>query len=91
MNCNKIRGTDTTFVVVKSKINSQPLLGRRTLIELGMLEIRPDGNLKESNELQRTDSKSVKSILDNKAIIVSEYDQEIPQSQTADKPMAPRV
>ena len=25
------------------------------------------------------------------AKIVSEYDQEIPQSQTADKPMAPRV
>ena len=25
-----------------------------------------------------------------KALIVSEYNQEIPQSQTADKPMAPR-
>ena len=64
---NETRGTDTTFVVVKGKINSPPLLERRTLIELGMLEIRPDGSLKESNELRRTDSKAVKSILDNKA------------------------
>ena len=64
---NETRGTDTIFVVVKGKINSPPLLGRRTRTELNMLEIRPDGSLKESNELRRTDSKTVKSILDNKA------------------------
>ena len=64
---NETRGTETTFVVVKGKINSPPLLGKRTLIELGMLEIRPDGSLKESNELRRTDSKAVKSVLNNKA------------------------
>ena len=55
---NETRGTATTFVVVKGKINSPPLLGRRTLIKLGMLEIRPDGSLKESNELRRTDTKA---------------------------------
>ena len=64
---NETRGTDTTFVVIKGKINSPPLLGRRTLIELGMLEIRPDGSLKGSNELRRTDNKAVKSILNSKA------------------------
>ena len=48
---NETRGTDTTFVVVKSKMNSSALLGRRTLIELGMLEDSPDGSLKDSNEL----------------------------------------
>ena len=64
---NETRGTDTIFVVVKGKINSPPLLGRKTLIELGMLEIRPDGSLKESNELRRTDSKAVKSVLDHDA------------------------
>ena len=64
---NKTRGTDTTFVVIKGKINSPPLLGRRTLIELGMLEIRPDGSLKGSNELRRTDSKAVKSVSNSKA------------------------
>ena len=48
---NETRETDTTFVVVKGKINLQPLLGRRTLIELRMLEIRQDRRLKESNEL----------------------------------------
>ena len=63
---NETRGTDTTFVVIKGKINSPPLLGRRKLIELGMLEIRPDGSLKGSNELRRTD-KAVKSILNSKA------------------------
>ena len=64
---NETRGTDTTFVGVKGKINPPPLLGRRTLIELGMLDIRPDGSLKGSNELRRTDTKAVKSKLDNKA------------------------
>ena len=53
---NETRVTDTTFVVIKGKINSPPLLGRRKLIELGMLEIRPDGSLKGSNELRRTDN-----------------------------------
>ena len=64
---NETRGTDTTFVVIKGKINSPLLLGRRKLIKLGMLEIRPDGSLKASNELRRTDNKAVKSILNSKA------------------------
>ena len=59
---NETRGTDTTFVVINGKINSSPLLGRRKLIELGMLEIRPDGSLTGSNELRRTDNKAVKCI-----------------------------
>ena len=49
---NQTRGTETTFVVVKGKINSPPLLGRKALTELGMIEIRPDGSLKEANELR---------------------------------------
>ena len=65
---NETRGADTTFVVVKGRINSPPLPGRRTLIELGMLEIRPDGSLKETNELRRTDSKVIKNVLDKKAM-----------------------
>ena len=64
---NETRGADTTFVVVKGRINSPPLLGRRTLIELGMLEIRPDRSLKETNELRRTDSKVIKYVLAKKA------------------------
>ena len=43
---NETRGTDTTFVFIKAKINSPPLLGRRKLIELCMLDIRPDRSLK---------------------------------------------
>ena len=64
---SETRRTDTTFKVIKGKINSPPMLGRRTLIELGTLEIRPDGSLKGSNELRRTDSKAVKSTLNSKA------------------------
>ena len=64
---NQTRGTETTFIVVKGRINSPPLLGRRALFDLGMLEIRPDGSLRETNELKRTDCKVVKSVLDSRA------------------------
>ena len=48
---NQTRGVETKFVVIKGRINSPPLLGKGTLIELGMLQIKPDGTLKEPNEL----------------------------------------
>ena len=63
---NQTRGAETTFIVVKGKINSPPLLGRNALFELGMLDIRPDGSLKETNELRRTDALAIKSVLDSK-------------------------
>ena len=31
-----------------------------------MLDIRPDGSLKETNELRRTDTLAIKSVLDSK-------------------------
>ena len=61
---NQTRGTETTFAVVKGKINSPPLLGKKTLSELGMLEIRADGTLKDQNELRIRYENNVKSILD---------------------------
>lgn len=61
---NQTRGTETTFVVVKGKINSPPLLGKKTLSELGMLEIRADGSLKDQNELRIRYQNNVKSVLD---------------------------
>ena len=33
-------------------MNSPPLLGKNTLVELGMLKIEPQGTLKETNELR---------------------------------------
>ena len=48
---NENRGTETSVIVVKGRINSPPLISKKTLIELGMLEIRPDGSLKEENHL----------------------------------------
>ena len=44
-------------------INSPPFLGRKALIELGMLDIRPDGSLKEQNELRATGSHEIRTIL----------------------------
>ena len=47
---NNTRGQDAQFVVINKKINSPPLLCKNTLEQLGMLEIRADGSLKEENE-----------------------------------------
>ena len=60
---NKTRGRETKFVVVKGRINSPPLLGRKSLTELGMLDIRPDGSLKEQNELRAKGSHEIRTIL----------------------------
>ena len=49
---NKTRGAPVTFVIVKGRINSAPLIGRSTLIELGMLRIDPEGTLAEKNSLR---------------------------------------
>ena len=51
---------------MKGKINSPPLLGRNASFELGMLDIRPDGSLKERNELRRTDALAIKFVLGSK-------------------------
>ncbi|XP_053380205.1 uncharacterized protein LOC128548778 [Mercenaria mercenaria] len=60
---NQTRGTETKFVVTGGKINSAPLLGRQTLIDLGMLMIQPDGSLKKQNELRIPDPVHIKSVL----------------------------
>ena len=39
-------------MVIDGKMNSPPLLGKNTLVELGMLKIEPQGTLKETNELR---------------------------------------
>ena len=74
---NKTRGIETKFIVVKGKINSPPLLDRRALFELGMLDIRPDGSLKEQNELRLKDIQEVRSILNKQEL--SDLEQIIKQ------------
>ena len=63
---NQTRGAATTFIVVIGKNNSPPLLCRNALFELGMFDIRPDGSLKETNKLRRTDALAIKSVVDSK-------------------------
>jgi hypothetical protein len=46
-----------TFVVVKGRINSPPLLSKNTLIELGMLKLHPDGGLKSTNAMRTENDK----------------------------------
>jgi len=49
---NKNRGTQSNFLVIQGKMDSPPLLGKSTLLELGMLKIDSEGTLKETNELR---------------------------------------
>ena len=49
---NKNRGVRSKFLVIQGKMDSPPLLSKSTLCELGMLEIDPNGTLKETNELR---------------------------------------
>ena len=61
---NKTCGTVARFIVVKGRINSPPLIGKDTLQELGMLQIREDGTFAEKNDLriqeEMSDIKAVK-------------------------------
>ena len=61
---NATRGVRTKIVVIKGKINSPPLIGKKTLIDLGMLQIKKDGSLKEPNDL-RIKEDHVKSVKEN--------------------------
>ena len=49
--CNDICGTLVTFVVLFRRIKSPLLIGKETLIQLGMLKIEPNGSLAEPNSL----------------------------------------
>ena len=46
-------------MVIKGKINSPPLLSKATLLELGMMQIRPDDSFAKPNDLRVT-NKSMK-------------------------------
>lgn len=48
---NKTCGGISRFIVVKGNINSPPLIGKETLLELGMLQIRGDASFAEVNEI----------------------------------------
>ena len=50
--CNDTCGRLVTFVVVFGRIKSPPLIGKETLIGLGMLRIQPNGSLAELNSLR---------------------------------------
>lgn len=49
MLANRTQETKTQFIVIEGKIDSNPLIGRETLIRLGMLKIDPEGRLNEQN------------------------------------------
>ncbi len=49
---NETRGTAAKFIVVYGKIKSAPLISKKTLEKLGMLQIQPDGSLGEKNDLR---------------------------------------
>ena len=49
---NATCGVNTKFIILKGRMNSPPLLGRETLIKLGMIQIKPDGSFAETNDLR---------------------------------------
>eukprot|EP00794_Sanderia_malayensis_P020867 gene20867-22919_t len=58
---NETRGTETKFIVVYGRIKSAPLIGKKTLETLGMIQIQPDGSLGERNDL-KIPIKNIKSV-----------------------------
>ena len=67
---NANRGIRSKFLVIQGKMDSPPLLCKKTLIELGMLKIEPQGTLKDPNELK---IKAVKPAQDKLEALLHEY------------------
>ena len=59
---NETCGKPVRFVVVFGRIQSPPLISKETLMDLGMLEIRPDGDLADLNGLGWTCANAVKEL-----------------------------
>lgn len=49
---NETCGVNTTFVIVKGRIDSPPLLSKRSLESLGMVKLDPKGGFAEENHLK---------------------------------------
>ena len=60
---NDTCGRLVTFVVVFGRTKSPPLIGKETLIGLGMLRIQPNGSLAELNSLRISGDGCAASIL----------------------------
>ena len=67
---NKNWGAQSKFLVIQGKMDSPPLLSKSTLLKLRMLQIDPEGTLKETNELR---IKSVKTPDNSFETVLSEY------------------
>ena len=48
---NQTCGKRTTFIVIKGRKNSPPLINKNTLIQLGMLQIKEDGSFGSQNDM----------------------------------------
>ena len=59
---NETCGKPVRFVVVFGRIQSPPLISKETLMDLGMLEIRPDGDFAEPNGLGSTCANAAKEL-----------------------------
>ena len=49
---NQACGAVARLIVTRRRINSQPLISKSTLKELGMLQIREDGSFDETNDVR---------------------------------------
>ena len=49
---NETCGTTAKIIVVHGKIRSAPLISKKTLKKLGMIQIQPNGSMVEKNDLR---------------------------------------
>jgi hypothetical protein len=57
---NKTKRIVTKFIVMKQNMNSYPLIGRKSLIDLGMLIIDPEGRLGDYREVKNVNKSKEK-------------------------------
>ena len=66
---NKTCGTKAKFIVVRGRINSPPLISKNTLIELGMIQLDPNGSLTEANDLRIPENNpNIRAVTENTTV-----------------------
>jgi hypothetical protein len=70
---NKTKRIVTKFIVIKGNMNSYPLIGRKSLLDLGMLIINPEGRLGEYREVKNINRSREKKYKRNIEEILKKY------------------
>ena len=69
---NTNKDIKTKFIVMRGHIDYLPLIGRHTLIELGMMVLVPIGNIEEINKLRIKQISRI-NVMKSKRELIGEY------------------